>query len=112
MTRIAISGRRLTVELDGIDRLLALRRRVEASLDHVVSVETGAPPAPMIASRVPGAVALRTLYQQSGRPLLAPPDAEHALTIRLFDERYERLVVIVDDPDATAAAIQRAVRAA
>ncbi len=112
MTRIALEERHLTLELDGIDRVLALRRRLRVPLDHVVSVDTGTSPPAVLASRIPGAVAPRTLYQQSGRGLLERPREDHSLVIGLYDERYEKLVVTVDDPTAVAEAIRTAVRAA
>ena len=116
MTRIEVSDRKLTVHMEGIDRLLAMKRRFDIPLDHVVSVEdesrdmTSAKGLKALAMRVPGAIAPRTLHQQSGRRLLDGHDPEKTLVIRLFNERYAQMVVNVDDPRATVTAIEQAVR--
>jgi hypothetical protein len=38
-------------------------------------------------------------------------DPDHAVIIHLADERYDRLVIEVDDPTATAGAIRQAIGA-
>src|SRR5581483_4669324 len=86
-------------------------------LDHVVSVETGEQAAgatggiDAVLSRVPAALAPRTFHQQSGRGLLAGHDPARALAIRLWNERYDRIVIDVDQPEMVVSAIVRAVRA-
>jgi hypothetical protein len=113
MARVEVTEQALTIHMDGIDRFLALRRRLDIPLDHVVSVEPEAEMASglrALATLVPGALAPRTLHQQSGRSLLAAPAPERTLVIRLWNERYQRVVVNVDDPHAAAGAIRRAVQ--
>lgn len=116
MTQIEVADNTLTVHVEGIDRLLSLRRRFAIPLDHVVSVEPGDGATAgkglgVLASHVPAAIAPRTYHQQQGRRLLAGHAPEHTLTIRLWNERYDRLVLDVENPRAVASAIVRAVRA-
>jgi hypothetical protein len=113
MARVEVSEHGLTIHMEGIDRFLAMRRRLDIPLDHIVSVEPEAEVGAGLrglASRVPGVLAPRTLHQQSGRPLLAPPALGHTLAIGLWNERYQRVVVNVEDPHAAAGAIRRAVQ--
>jgi hypothetical protein len=117
MTQIELSRDTLTVHVQGVDRLLALKRRFDIPLDHVVSVDANARPAdrtPLgaLATRVPAAIAPTTFYQQAGRGFWNTPDPDKTLVIGLFDERYARLVIEVEDPGAAASAIREAVRAA
>lgn len=114
MTRVEVADNTLTVHVQGIDRLLSLRRRMSIPLDHVVSVETGSGAngaLGTLATHVPAAIAPKTFHQQSGRRLLEGHAPEQALTIRLWNERYDRLVLDVENPRAVANAIVRAVRA-
>lgn len=116
MTHVELTDNILTVHVQGIDRLLSLRRRFAIPLDHVVSVETGDGAAATggigaLASHVPAAIAPKTFHQQSGRRLLEGHAPGHTLTIRLWNERYDRLVLDVENPRIVANAIVRAVRA-
>ncbi len=117
MTRIEINDDRLSLQLEGIDRMLALRNRFDIPLDHVVNVAPGArvPGAPVLgtlATRIPAVVAPRTFYQQSGRAFFESPSPHRTLIIDLYNERYDRVVVEVENPHGVAAEIARAVRAA
>ena len=50
-----------------------------------------------------------TFYQEGERVFWDVHDPEKSVVIRLRDERYARLVIEVEDPSATAAAIQKAI---
>ena len=49
-----------------------------------------------------------TFYQEGERVFWDVHDPEKTVVIRLKDERYARLVIEVEDPPATVAAIQEA----
>ena len=114
MTQIEVNEDTLTVHLDGIDRLLALTRRLDIPLDHLVSVEPKAQPGGSwkglraLASRIPGALAPGTFHQQRGRGFWEPHKPERTLEISLLDERHSRLVLDVEDARAAAQAIRQA----
>lgn len=118
MTQIELAQDRLTLHLDGIDRLLALKRRIDIPFDRLVRVEPHVGDARRVRgwrallTRVPGAVSLGTFHQQGGRGLLDAHDPERTLVIGAFDERFSKLVLEVDDPHGAAAAIARAVQSA
>ena len=105
----------LSIHVQGMDRLWALRSRLEIPLSHV----SGAEAAPEVAHRwwqgirsggthVPGVITAGTFHQEGERVFWDVHDPKKAIVIRLRDERYERLVIEVEDPLATVAAIQAA----
>jgi hypothetical protein len=55
---------------------------------------------------VPGVITAGTFYQEGERVFWDVHDPESTVVIQLKDERYVRLVIEVDDPPATAAAIR------
>jgi hypothetical protein len=118
MTRIEVSRNRLRVHVQGLDRLLALRSRMDIPLDHVVSVEPAGRRAAAfrglqgLESRLPAAIAPTTFYQRTGGGPWGTPDPERTLVIGLYDERYSTLVIEVENPDAAARAIRAAVQTA
>ena len=57
---------------------------------------------------MPGVITAGTFYQEGERVFWDVHDPEKTVVIRLKDERYARLVIEVEDPLATVAAIQEA----
>jgi hypothetical protein len=103
----------LIVHVRGMDRLWALRSRLEIPLAHVVNAEAD----PDLArawwqgirsggTQVPGVITAGTFHQEGERFFWDVHDPEKTVVIRLKDERYARLVIEVEDPPATVAAIQ------
>jgi hypothetical protein len=114
MAQVEVLGDRLSVQIEGMDRLWSLKGRLEIPLAHV----TGAEADPKAVrdwkgwrgpgTHGPGVVTAGTFYHQGIRVFWDVHDAARAVVIRLTDERYDRLVVGVDDPAQTAAAIRQA----
>jgi hypothetical protein len=55
-----------------------------------------------------GVITAGTFYQEGERVFWDVHDPEKTVVIRLKDEHYARLVIEVEDPPATVAAIQEA----
>src|SRR5215467_2670153 len=119
MAKIELTANTVTVQVEGADQIWSLKSRLEIPLTHVVSAEIDpeteqewhkwflgwrAPGA-----HLPGVIAAGTFYQHGERVFWDVHHPEKAITLRLTDERYARLVVEVDDPAATVAAIQQAI---
>jgi hypothetical protein len=114
MARVEVLDDRLSVQIEGMDKLWSLEGRLEIPLAHV----TGAEADPKAVrewkgwrgpgTHVPGVVTAGTFYRQGNRVFWDVRDAAKAVVIRLADERYDRLVVGVDDPAQTVAAIRGA----
>ena len=114
MARVEVIGHQLSVQIEGMDKLWSLKSRLEIPLAHV----TGAEADPEAVrdwkgwrgpgTHVPGVVVAGTFHHQGDRVFWDVHDAAKAVVIRLTDERYARLVVGVDDPAQTVAAIRQA----
>jgi hypothetical protein len=105
----------LIVHVQGMDRLWSLKSRLEIPLSHVVDAEAS----PEVAqgwwqgirtggTHLPGVITAGTFHQEGERVFWDVHDPENTVMIRLRDERYNRLVIEVEDPPATVAAIREA----
>ena len=105
----------LSIHVLGMDRLWALRSHLEIPLSHVLGAEAD----PEVArkwwqglrsggTQVPGVIMADTFHQEGERVFWDVHDPEKAIVIRLRDEKYARLVIEVEDPPTTVAAIRAA----
>ena len=115
MTEVEVSQDTLIVHVRGLDRLLALKSSLEIPLSHVLGAEANPRAASerpkglrLPASYVPGIITAGTFYRDGEWEFWDLHDPQKAIVIRLKDERYARLVVEVENPSATVAAIERA----
>jgi hypothetical protein len=117
MVRVEVSDSRLLIRLDRTDKLWAFKGTLEVPLEHVVGVEVDPEraripwsglPIREPGSRLPGMLWSGDVREQGRWAFWDVRDPERAVIIDLEDERYDRLVIEVDDPAATAAAIRRA----
>jgi hypothetical protein len=115
VTEVELTRDALVVHGQGMDRLWALKSRLEIPLAHLVGAEVD----PQVArgwhkgiraggTHVPGVITAGTFYQEDERVFWDVHDPERAIVIHLKDERYAKLVIEVDNPASTAAAIQGA----
>jgi len=106
----------LSIHVLGMDRLWALRSHLEIPLSHVAGAEAD----PELArswwqgirsggTHVPGVITAGTFHQEGERVFWDVHDPEKAIVIRLRDERYARLIIEVEDPLSTVAAIREAI---
>jgi hypothetical protein len=122
MAKVQLDSDTLTIHVEGLDKVLALRSRLAIPLTHVLGAEAN----PEVARRwfkgvkwpgtnLPGLVTAGTFFQPGDGELAgwtfwdvhAP---ERAIVITLAHEHYQRLVIGVDEPDAVVAAINGAVQ--
>jgi hypothetical protein len=115
MAEVELAQDALIVHVEGMDRLFALRSRLEVPLTHVA----GAKADPEEARRrwhgimergvwVPGSITAGTFYQEGELVFWDVHDPEKTVVIELKDERYRRLVIEVKDPEATVALVNEA----
>ena len=113
MAQVHIDGDQLIVEIEGLDKLWALRSRLEIPLVHV----RGATADPGMAAltgwkvggaRVPGVITAGTFHVDGERVFWDVHDAARAVVIELTGDPYTRLVIEVDDPAATVAQVEKA----
>jgi hypothetical protein len=116
MARVSIDGDDLIVDVEGLDRLWALKSRLTVPLANV----RGATADPGIlrgpkgirapGTHIPGVVVAGSFYAEGERVFWDVHDAGKAIVIELGDDRYARLVIEVDDPRSTVDMIETAVR--
>ena len=115
MADIEITPTSLVVHIRGFDQFFALASRLEVPLEHISAVETSPPEAQGVwhglrvgGTNLPGVVTAGRFLQHGEWAFWDVHDPGRAIAIRLHDERYAKLIVGVDDPAATVAAIRTA----
>jgi hypothetical protein len=118
MARLSVLDGTLIVEVEGLDKLWALRSRLEIPLANV----RGATADPGIVheskgvrlggTSLPGVITAGTFRSAGEWVFWDVHNPAGAIVIQLADERYSRLVVEVADPRAAVALVEEAMRAA
>lgn len=117
MTRVRIDRDRLIVVLEGLDRLWALKSRLEIPLAHVqgATIDRGivrdrkgvrAP-----GTHIPRVITAGTFHQSGERTFWNVRNGDRTVVIQLTNEKYTRLVIEVEDPRDTVALVERALAA-
>lgn len=116
MAEVSIDESTLTINIEGWDRVWSLKSRLDIPLEHVrdarvdPDVKLGWKRLKLAGVHLPGIIAAGTFYKIGGLVFWDVHDPEQAITIDLADESYQRLVIQVDDPEATVARIQDALK--
>ena len=115
MADIEISGSNLVVHIRGLDQVWSMAAKLEVPLVHVAGVDVDVPDARdawhgwrMGGTNLPGVITAGRFVQHGEWTFWDVHDPSKAIAIRLHDERYQRLVVGVEDPQAAAATINAA----
>jgi hypothetical protein len=115
LVNLSIAEGKLTLHVRGADKLWALKSSLEIPIVHIVRVRAD----PEIArgwyhgirlpgTNVPGVITAGTFYQDGKRIFWDVHRPEQTIVIELHDERYNELVIEVDDPDDAVKLIQSA----
>lgn len=105
MVNVTVVGDRAVFEVEGMDRVWALRSRVEIPLTHISDAEFD--PAQvgkwwhgwkLMGTDVPGLFAAGTFYYHGELVFWDVGDPNRAVTVSLNHERYKKLIVEVADP--------------
>ena len=117
MARVTLDGENLVVEIEGMDKLWALKSRLVIPLDKVrgATADPGAVMEPYglrsPGTLVPGVLVAGTFHQDGEKVFWDVHDPAQAVVIELHEQRYARLIVGVPDPRATVALIESATSA-
>jgi len=116
MADIEITPDNLVVHIRGTDKFFALKSQLEVPLAHIAGAETAAPEAHQVwhglkmgGSNLPGVITAGRFLQQGEWAFWDVHDPDRAIGIRLHDEHYAKLVIGVDDPSGTVAALTAAI---
>jgi len=115
MVDIQIEGDKAVFEVEGWDKLWALRSRLEIPLAHIRAAHADPNPAmgwfqglKLAGTDVPNFFRAGTFYQQGGLIFWDVSNPENTIVIELEHEHYSKLIVEVDDPNAAVEMIRRA----
>jgi len=115
MVKISIKGDRIHLDVEGIDKMWAVRSHLEFPLSHILAVRVDTEAARgwwhgfrLMGSNIPGILTAGTFYQQGELVFYDVHDPDRTIVLDLDHERYKKLIVEVEDPGKAAAAIQRA----
>jgi len=114
MTNISIDGSELVLHMVGMDRLWSMKSELRIPLAHVAGAERDAEEAGRWyhglrapGTNIPGVIVAGTFYAHEGRVFWNVHHAANAIAICLHDETFAKLVVEVENPDATIALIEQ-----
>ena len=115
MVNISVEGDLVHLDVEGVDKLWALRSQLEFPLSHVRSVRVDSAAARgwwhglrLWGSNVPGILTAGTFYQQGGIVFYDVHDPERTIVLELDHEHYDRLIVEVEEPERAREMIERA----
>jgi hypothetical protein len=113
MVQIMIAAGVATLEVQGLDKLWALKSRLEIPLAHIRGVRAD----PQVAhgwwhgikapgTNLPGVLTAGTFYQHGKRVFWDVHDPEKTIVIELKDERYDELIIEVADASSAVSLVQ------
>ena len=118
MVTISVSDDRIHFDVEGIDRMWALRSQLEFPLSHIRSVRVDPEAAKgwwhgirLWGSNIPGILTAGTFYQNGRVVFYDVHDPEHTIVIELDHEHYDRMVVEVEEPEVEAKKVEKAISA-
>lgn len=115
MVDLTVADGKLHLHVKGMDELWALKSTLEIPLTHVAGVHADPEIARgwyhgvrMPGTNVPGVITAGTFYQHGNRVFWDVHHPEKTIVIDLRDERYQQLIVEVDDPSEAVERIRGA----
>jgi hypothetical protein len=119
MVDITVMGDRLRLQIRGLDRLWAMRSRLDLPLASVRAVRLD----PQVArglwkgvsapgTHIPGLIIAGTFYQDDKRIFWDVHDPARTVVIELIGQRYDQLIVEVQDPETVVKMLESAIAAA
>jgi hypothetical protein len=113
MVRVSVHGDRVRFEVEGWDKLWALRSQLEIPVAHIQAVRADPEPARgwwhglrLPGTQIPGLLTAGSFYQSGGFVFYDVHDPENTVVIDLDHEHYERLVIEVENPEAVVATLR------
>jgi hypothetical protein len=113
MVTVSVEGANLVLVVEGIDKLWALKSRLEMPLAHIRSVCIDPPEVhdwwkgiKAYGSSIPGVLTAGTFYYHDRRIFWDVHHPENAIGIDLHDERYDQIIIEVADPAASIALLE------
>jgi hypothetical protein len=113
MVNVSIQEQTLAVDVEGADKLLALRSHIDIPLANVTGIRRDPKETRrwwaglrMPGTALPGLVKAGTFHQDGRKIFFDVHDPDKTVIVDLEDDRFDELVLEVDDPDAVMTAVQ------
>jgi hypothetical protein len=117
MVDVSIDWDRAVFQVEGFDKLWALRSRLEIPLAHITDVVIDPEAARgwwhglrLLGTNMPGLLTAGTFYFHGEMVFWDVHDPAKTVIISLTHERYKKMIIEVADPAATVARLRAAVR--
>ena len=117
MVEVTVRDGLAVFEIEGADKLWALKSRLEIPLAHIRAVRADAEAARgwwhglrAPGTNVPGVITAGTFYQHGRRVFWDVHDPERVIVIELHDERYDELIIEVAEPVTVLGLLQTSMR--
>ena len=115
MVVISVRGDKLRLQVKGLDKLWAMRSRLDIPIASIRSARVD----PEVAhglwkgvsapgTHIPGFIIAGTFYQDDKRIFWDVKDPEKTVVIELVGQRYDQVIVEVRDPQAAVALVEAA----
>ncbi len=116
MVTVTRGGQKLRFEIEGFDKVLALKGHLELPLSHIKSARADTEAAKgwwhgvrLPGTDIPGFVTAGSFYQSGRMVFYDVHHADHAIVVELDNDDYDRLIVEVRDPAGTVKMINDAI---
>ena len=113
MVELTVADGKLVLHVQGADQLWALKSSLEIPLEHVAGITADPSQARgwyhglrMPGTNIPGVLTAGTFYSDGQRVFWDVHHPENTVIIALRDERYNKLIIEVADPQATIQLVQ------
>jgi hypothetical protein len=117
MVDVTINGDRAVFEVEGLDKLWALRSRLEIPVEHILGAEHDPESVgrwwhglKVFGTDVPGLFAAGTFYYHGELVFWDVRHLERTVIVSLDHERYKKLIIEVADPQSMVALLNRTQR--
>lgn len=119
MVDLTVKGDRLRLRVKGLDRLWAMRSRLDIPLASVRAARVDTTVARGLwkgvsapGTHIPGLIIAGTFYQGDKRIFWDVHDPHRTVVIELVGQRYDQLIVEVHDPESVVKMIESAIATA
>ena len=116
MVDVTVHDDRITFEVEGLDKLWALKSRLEIPLAHVKSARYDPDAAKgwwhgvrLGGTSLPGVITAGTFYRKGRLVFYDTHKPEHTIVVELDHENYDQLILQVGDPAGAVEQITAAI---
>ena len=116
MVNVRIAGDRAVFTVEGAHKLWSMKSQIDIPLAHIAGAEVNHDQVSswwhgfkLLGTDLPGLFAMGTFYYHGELVFWDVTDLRKTIIVSLEHERYKKLIIEVDDPDATAGMLNAAI---